>query len=131
MVAAAGWLLATRCAFRFDRCANGSGDMRASSIDARIDSFTSDFRLPMIEALENCKEAHRMNIAPTELRRQFRGKVKEIIEGPVVSEVDVETPSGMVLTSFIATRSVRELELAVGRDVIALVRRSEVAIATV
>ncbi|MCA1606145.1 MAG: TOBE domain-containing protein, partial [Acidobacteria bacterium] len=30
------------------------------------------------------------------VRNQFRGRVKEILEGPVVSEVDVETPAGIV-----------------------------------
>ena len=63
-------------------------------------------------------------------RNQFRGKVKEIIEGPVVSEVDVETPSGLIVTSVITTRSVKELGLAPGRDVIALVKATEVSLAT-
>jgi molybdopterin-binding protein len=63
-------------------------------------------------------------------RNQFRGRVKEIIEGPVVSEVDVETPFGLV-TSVITTRSVKELQLAVGTEVIALVKATEVAIAKV
>ncbi len=42
-------------------------------------------------------------------------KVKEIIEDPVVSEIDVETPSGLIVTSVITTRSVKALGLAVGR----------------
>ena len=63
-------------------------------------------------------------------RNQFQGKVKEIIEGPVVSEVDVETPFGIV-TSVITTRSVKELNLQVGTDVIALVKATEVAIAKI
>jgi molybdopterin-binding protein len=63
-------------------------------------------------------------------RDQYRGRVKEIIEGPVVSEVDVETPVGLV-TSVITTRSVKELQLAVGTEVIALVKATEVAIAKV
>ena len=71
-----------------------------------------------------------MTISAINVRNQFRGKVKEIIEGPVVSEVDVETPSGLVVTSVITTRSVRELELVVGTDVVALVKSTEVSIAT-
>ena len=47
-----------------------------------------------------------MSILAINVRNQFRGKVKEIIEGPVVSEVDVETPSGLIVTSVITTRSV-------------------------
>jgi molybdopterin-binding protein len=71
-----------------------------------------------------------MTISAINVRNQFRGKVKEIIEGPVVSEVDVETPSGLIVTSVITTRSVKELRLVVGKDVIALVKSTEVSIAT-
>lgn len=69
-----------------------------------------------------------MTIQAINARNQFRGKVKAIILGPVVSEVEVETPSGIV-TSVITTRSVKELELQVGTDVLALVKSTEVAIA--
>jgi molybdopterin-binding protein len=71
-----------------------------------------------------------MSITAINVRNQFRGKVKEIIEGPVVSEIDVETPSGLIVTSVITTRSVKDLHLEVGKDVIALVKASEVFIAT-
>ncbi len=71
-----------------------------------------------------------MSIHAINVRNQFRGKVKEIVEGPVVSEVDVETPHGLVVTSVITTRSVRELGLAPGKEVIALVKSTEVSIAT-
>ena len=71
-----------------------------------------------------------MSILAINVRNQFRGKVKEIIEGPVVSEVDVETPSGLIVTSVITTRSVQELGLKVGKDVVALVKSTEVSIAT-
>jgi len=71
-----------------------------------------------------------MTIAAINVRNQFRGKIKEIIEGPVVSEVDVETPAGLIVTSVITTRSVRELGLAPGTAVVALVKSTEVSIAT-
>lgn len=71
-----------------------------------------------------------MTINAINVRNQFRGKVREIIEGPVVSEVDVETPAGLIVTSVITTRSVKELGLAVGKDVVALVKATEVSIAT-
>lgn len=71
-----------------------------------------------------------MSITAINVRKQFRGKVKEIIEGSVLSEVDVETPSGAIVTSVITTRSVKELQLAVGKDVVALVKATEVSIAT-
>jgi molybdopterin-binding protein len=69
-----------------------------------------------------------MSIEVVNVRNQFRGRIKEIITGPVVSEVDVETPFGMV-TSVITTRSVRDLNLAVGSEVVALVKSTEVALA--
>jgi molybdopterin-binding protein len=62
------------------------------------------------------------------VRNQFRGKVREIIRGSVVSEVDVETPFGIV-TSVITTRSIDELELRVGSEVVALVKSTEVSLA--
>jgi len=71
-----------------------------------------------------------MPISAINVRNQFRGKVREIIEGPVVSEVDVETPAGLIVTSVITTRSVKELGLAVGKEVVALVKATEVSIAT-
>lgn len=70
-----------------------------------------------------------MTIQAINVRNQFRGKVREIIFGEVVSEVDVETSSGIV-TSVITTRSVKELGLEVGSEVVALVKSTEVSIAT-
>jgi molybdopterin-binding protein len=71
-----------------------------------------------------------MTITAINVRNQFRGTVREIIEGPVVSEVDVETPAGLIVTSVITTRSVKELGLVVGKPVVALVKSTEVSIAT-
>lgn len=71
-----------------------------------------------------------MSITAINVRNQFRGKVREIIDGPVVSEVDVETTSGQIVTSVITTRSVKELGLVIGKEVIALVKATEVSIAT-
>lgn len=70
-----------------------------------------------------------MAIQAINVRNQFRGRVKEIIRGEVVSEVDVETSSGIV-TSVITTRSVNELGLKPGSEVVALVKSTEVSIAT-
>ena len=62
------------------------------------------------------------------MRDQFKGRVREILRGDVVSEVDVETPWGVV-TSVITTRSVDELQLRVGSEVVAFVKSTEVSIA--
>jgi molybdopterin-binding protein len=69
-----------------------------------------------------------MAITQINVRNQFRGVIKEIITGSVVSEVDVETAHGIV-TSVITTRSINDLELKVGSEVVALVKSTEVSIA--
>ena len=69
-----------------------------------------------------------MSIQAINVRNQFKGKVKAIVEGGVVSEVEIETPAGIV-ASVITTRSVRDLGLAPGVDVVALVKATEVSIA--
>jgi len=71
-----------------------------------------------------------MTITAINVRNQFRGTVREIIEGPVVSEIDVQTPAGLIVTSVITTRSIKELGLVVGKEVVALVKATEVSIAT-
>ena len=70
-----------------------------------------------------------MSIQAINVRNQFKGKVKEIIRGDVVSEIDVETPWGGIVTSVITTRSVDSLELKIGSDVVALVKSTEVSLA--
>ena len=69
-----------------------------------------------------------MTIKAINVRNQFKGVIKEILLGEVVSEIDVQTASGIV-TSVITTRSVRDLELKVGGEVIAFVKSTEVSIA--
>jgi molybdopterin-binding protein len=69
-----------------------------------------------------------MGITAINIRNQFKGNIKEIIRGSVVLEVDVQTPFGIV-TSVITTRSIDELDLQVGSEVVALVKATEVSIA--
>ena len=69
-----------------------------------------------------------MTIKEVNVRNQFKGRIKEIIDGPVVSEVDVETPAGIV-TAVITTRSIVDLGLQIGSEVLALVKSTDVSIA--
>ena len=69
-----------------------------------------------------------MSIQAINVRNQFRGQIKEIIRGDVLSEIDVETPAGIV-TSVITTRSGDSLGLKIGSEVVALVKATEVSIA--
>jgi molybdopterin-binding protein len=70
-----------------------------------------------------------MSIEAINVRNQFHGHVKEIVRGDVVSEVDIQTAHGIV-TSVITTRSVDALGLVVGKEVVALVKSTEVSVAT-
>jgi len=69
-----------------------------------------------------------MSINAVNVRNQFRGRIKEIINGPVVSEVDVDTPAGIV-TAVVTTRSIIDLGLQVGSEVLALVKSTDVSVA--
>lgn len=71
-----------------------------------------------------------MALLAINVRNQLRGRVKEILWGDVVSEVEIETSSGIV-TSVITTRSIKELASETGSEVLALVKATDVAIARV
>lgn len=63
-------------------------------------------------------------------RNQLKGKIKEIIRGPIVSEVEVFTPAGTV-TSVVTTRSIDDLALKVGTDVVTVFKSTEVLLAKI
>jgi molybdopterin-binding protein len=60
-------------------------------------------------------------------RNQLKGKVLSIIEGPVSATLKVDI-GGQVVTSSITDESVKDLGLAVGDDVVVLVKSSDVMI---
>jgi molybdopterin-binding protein len=68
-----------------------------------------------------------MSIVAINARNQFKGTVREIVTGPVLSEVDIKTAAGIV-TSVVTTRSVQELGLKAGSDVVAIFKATEVLI---
>lgn len=69
-----------------------------------------------------------MTIQSINVRNQIKGKIQEIVKGDVVSEVDVVTASG-VFTSVITTRSVEELDLQIGSQVLVLIKSTDVSLA--
>lgn len=69
-----------------------------------------------------------MSISAINARNQFKGTVAEIIRGPVLSEVDVQTVAG-IITSVITTRSIDALDLKVGSEVLAVFKSTEVMLA--
>lgn len=60
-------------------------------------------------------------------RNQFRGAVIRINDGPVVSEVEIETPAG-IITSVATSRSIRAVDLRVGDEAVAMFKSTEVLI---
>jgi molybdopterin-binding protein len=69
-----------------------------------------------------------MALIAINVRNQLRGNIKTIVWGDVVSEIEVETAAGNV-TSVITTRSIKELKLEIGSEVLALVKATDVSIA--
>lgn len=79
---------------------------------------------------ENEKGETVMALIAVNVRNQLRGVIKEILLGDVVSEIEIETSSG-IITSVITTRSVKELALTKGTEVLALVKATDVSIAKI
>ena len=71
-----------------------------------------------------------MALIAVNVRNQLRGIIKEILLGDVVSEIEIETSSG-IITSVLTTRSVKELALTKGTEVLALVKATDVSIAKI
>ena len=63
-------------------------------------------------------------------RNQLKGNVKRIEHGAVNSEVTLELPGGIEVVSIITKQSAEQLELSVGKAVYALIKASDVMIAT-
>ncbi|MBA2492933.1 MAG: TOBE domain-containing protein [Gammaproteobacteria bacterium] len=60
-------------------------------------------------------------------RNQFRGTVVRINDVPVVSEVEVETPIG-IITAVVTSSSIRGVDLQIGDEAVALFKATEVLI---
>ncbi len=63
-------------------------------------------------------------------RNMLKGKIKTIIPGAINAEVIVELPGGAEIVSVITKESVASLGLAAGKEVYAVVKASNVMIAT-
>lgn len=71
-----------------------------------------------------------MALIAVSVRNQLRGIIKAVVWGDVVSEIEVETAAGIV-TSVITTRSIKELKLDIGSEVLALIKATDVSIAKI
>ena len=63
-------------------------------------------------------------------RNVLKGKVKDVDEGAVNSEVIVELPGGLEITSIITKNSATNLDLKEGKEVYVVIKASNVMLAT-
>ena len=101
------------------------------SLDLKIDLPRRRERgTPAFAALEGLVLSRVMGIDHVNVRNQIKGRILAINqEDPVLSEVQVTTPFGIV-TATISARSIEEYGFEVGSEVLALVKSNEVALAT-
>ncbi len=71
-----------------------------------------------------------MSISGVNTRNQFRGRIVAIHRSPVVSEVEIETPAG-IISAVVTTSSVDRLNLSVGDTALALFKATEVLVAKI
>jgi len=62
-------------------------------------------------------------------RNTLKGKIKQIEQGAVNSEVTIELPGGIEIVSIITKKSVASLGLAKGKDAYAVIKASSVMVA--
>lgn len=63
-------------------------------------------------------------------RNQFRGKIKSIRNGAVMSEVTIDIGGGHEIVSLISVSSAKRLKLKKGGDAVAVIKATEVIIST-
>lgn len=61
-------------------------------------------------------------------RNQLKGKITEIQEGAVNAIVKINVGNGNILTADITMQSVKELNLSVGKEVIAVIKATNVMV---
>jgi len=64
----------------------------------------------------------------TSARNHFTGTVKELVKGPVTTEVTVTVTSGVDVVATISTRSADALGLAVGKPAHVFIKASSVVV---
>jgi molybdopterin-binding protein len=78
----------------------------------------------------NFKEGNLMAIGIEKLsaRNQLKGTVAAIDKGPVSAKVKIDIGGGVFVTSSITSESVDDLGLAIGDEVVAIIKSSDVII---
>ncbi len=65
----------------------------------------------------------------TSARNQFAGTIREIVKGPVSTEVTIEIAPGVRVVAMISSRSAETLGLQVSKPAHALIKASSVIVA--
>jgi molybdopterin-binding protein len=68
-----------------------------------------------------------MNISA---RNTLKGKIKRVLPGAVNTEVIIELATGIEVVSIITKESAERLDLAAGKNVYAVIKASDVMVAT-
>lgn len=68
-----------------------------------------------------------MNTPDVNNSNRIKGKIRHIHTRDVVSEVELDTPAG-IITSVITTSSLKTLGLAVGQEAVAVVKTTQFAL---
>jgi molybdopterin-binding protein len=63
-------------------------------------------------------------------RNRLRGKVVEVTKGATTAHVRIDVGNGAIVTASITNEAVDELGLAVGKEAYAVVKASDVMVAT-
>ena len=61
-------------------------------------------------------------------RNQLKGKITEVQEGAVNAIVKINVGNGNILTADITMQSVKELNLTVGKEVVAVIKATNVMV---
>lgn len=61
-------------------------------------------------------------------RNQIKGKVVSVDHGPISGKVAIDIGSGNILVSHITDDAVRELDLKVGDEVVAIIKSSSILV---
>ena len=65
----------------------------------------------------------------TSARNHYRGTVKDMVKGPVTTEVTITVGANVDVVAPISTRSAESLQLAVGKQAQVLIKASSVVVA--
>jgi molybdopterin-binding protein len=89
-----------------------------------FESVASGIRLP------NRSESKKEQPMQISARNNLEGTVKRVEHGAVNSEITIELPGGLEIVSIITKQSAERLQIATGKAVHAVVKASDVMIAT-